>query len=125
MVNCPGPKENILRNKSFRFAVRVVGVHQHLTTAKREYVLAKQLLRCGTSVGAMIREAEHAESKADFIHKLAIAQKEINEALYWLELLEATDYLTPPQAQSLRADATELLKLLISSLKTAKTVSRH
>jgi four helix bundle protein len=72
--------------------VRVVGVHRYLTAAKREYVLAKQLLRCGTSVGAMVREPEHAESKADFIHKLAIAQKEINEALYWLELLEATDY---------------------------------
>jgi four helix bundle protein len=100
--------------------VRVVGVHRYLTAAKREYVLVKQLLRCGTSVGAMVREAEHAESKTDFIHKLAIAQKEINEALYWLELLEATDYLTIPEAQSLRSDATELLKLLISSLKTAK-----
>jgi len=73
----------------------------------------------------MIREAEHAESKADFVHKLAIAQKEINEALYWLELLEATDYLTLPEAQSLCTDATELLKMLTSSLKTAKTAINH
>ncbi|GAA3978689.1 four helix bundle protein [Hymenobacter antarcticus] len=113
-------ERNILKAKSFVFAVRIVRLFQFLQTAKKEYVIAKQLLRCGTSVGSMVREAEHAESKADFIHKMAVAQKEINETIYWLELLAATDYLTPEQAASLCIDATELLKLLTSSIKTAK-----
>ena len=78
---------------------------QHLQSEKKEYVLSKQLLRSGTSVGAMVREAEHSESKADFIHKLAIAQKEINETLYWLELLNATEYLTSQQFESINFDA--------------------
>ena len=86
-------RENIIKNKSFAFAVRVVKLFQYLQTEKREFVLSKQLLRSGTSVGAMVREAEHSESKADFVHKLAIAQKEINETIYWLELLMATEYL--------------------------------
>lgn len=111
---------NILKNKSFEFAVRVVRLYKYLSAESREYVLSKQLLRSGTAVGAMVREAEYAETKADFIHKMAVAQKEINETLYWLELLEATAYLTLPQAESLQADATELLKLLISTIKTAK-----
>lgn len=111
---------SILRDKSFGFSVRVVRLYQHLAAHKKEYVLSKQLLRSGTAVGAMVREAEYAETRADFVHKMAIAQKEINESLYWLELLEATDYLTPTQANSLRTDATELLKLLTSTLKTAK-----
>lgn len=98
----------------------MVRLFQHLQSVKKEYVLTNQLLRCGTSVGAMMREAEHAESKSDFVHKMAIAQKEINETLYWLELLAATDYLNLKGAESLRADAVELLKLLTSTLKTTK-----
>ncbi|WP_254411637.1 four helix bundle protein [Dyadobacter diqingensis] len=86
-------KENIVKDKSYAFAVRVIRLYQHLTGAKKEYVLSKQLLRRGTSVGAMVREAEHAETKPDFRHKMAIAQKEINETIYWLELLVATDIL--------------------------------
>ena len=112
--------EGALRFKSFEFAVRIVRLFQHLQTVKREYVLAKQLLRCGTAVGAMIGEAEYAESKSDFIHKMAIAQKEVNEALYWLDLLAATDYLTPNEANSLHADALELLKMTTASIKTVK-----
>ena len=112
--------ESVLKVKSFAFAVRVVRVFQHSQGAKKEYVLAKQLLRCGTAVGAMVREAEHAESRPDFIHKLAIAQKEANETLYWLELLAATDYFTPTEASSLTADALELLKLLTAIIKTTK-----
>jgi four helix bundle protein len=73
---------NALKDKSFSFAIRVVSLYQHLVARKQEYVLSKQLLRSGTSVGAMVREAEHAQTKADFIHKLSIAQKEINESLY-------------------------------------------
>ena len=79
------------------------------------------MLRCGTAVGAMIREAEHAESTSDFIHKLAIAQKEINETLYWIELLKATDYLTEEQFSSINTDAVEILKLLTTILKTQKS----
>ena len=71
--------ENIIKSKSFSFAVRVVNLYQYLSSDKKEFVLSKQLLRCGTSIGAMVREAEHAESKQDFIHKFGIAQKEANE----------------------------------------------
>jgi four helix bundle protein len=80
-------KKNIVKDKSFEFAVRVVKLFKYLSIQEKEFVLSKQLLRSGTSVGAMIREAEHAETKKDFIHKMAIAQKEINETIYWLELL--------------------------------------
>ena len=112
--------DSILQSKSFAFAIRVVRLYQYLRVRKQEYVLSKQLLRSGNSVGAMVREAAYAESKADFIHKMAIAQKETNEALYWVELLASTDYLTPNQATSRHNDALELLKMLTSSIKTAK-----
>lgn len=86
-------KENILKDKSLLFAIRIVNLYKFLLSDHKEYVLSKQVLRSGTSVGAMIREAEFGQSKLDFIHKLSIAQKEINETLYWLELLHKTDYL--------------------------------
>ena len=82
--------ENVIKNKSFAFAIRIVKLYQFLCETKKEFVLSKQLLRCGTAVGALIREAEHAESKTDFKHKMSIAQKEINETIYWLELLNET-----------------------------------
>lgn len=115
-----GMKENIVKHKSFGFAIRTVKLFQFLIKEKSEFVMSKQLLRSGTSVGAMIREAEHAESKADFRHKLSIAQKEINESIYWLELLKATDYITISEFDSLNVDAVEILKLLTSILKTSK-----
>ncbi len=114
-------KENIVKNKSFGFAVRIVKLYQYLCEQKKEFVLSKQLLRSGTSVGAMVREAEHAESKLDFKHKMAIAQKEINETIYWLELLQATNYLTNEQFDSVNTDAVELIKLITTIIKTAKT----
>lgn len=95
-------------------------LYQYLCVDKKEYVLSKQLLRSGTSVGAMIRESEHAESKQDFIHKLAIAQKEANEVVYWLELLEATNYLSTKEFENISSDAIEILKLITSILKTTK-----
>ncbi len=113
-------KENIIKNKSFDFAIRIVRLHQFLVADKKEFVLSKQLLRSGTSVGAMIREAEHAESKPDFIHKMAIAQKEINESLYWLELLFKAEYLTRQQYENLEKDAVEIIKLITSIIKTTK-----
>ncbi len=112
--------ENIVKDKSFAFAVRVVKLYQNLVDEKKEYVLSKQLLRSGTSVGAMVREAEHAESKNDFTHKLAIAQKEINESIYWLELLKETDYLTATEFEDICKDAVEVIKLLTAIIKSAK-----
>lgn len=83
-------KGNIVKLKSFDFAVRIVNLYKYLSETKKEYVLSKQLLGSGTSVGANIRETDNAESKLDFIHKLSIAQKECDETLYWLELLKVT-----------------------------------
>jgi four helix bundle protein len=113
-------KESNIRNKSFVFAVRIVKLYKYLNGDKREFVLSKQLLRSGTSVGAMVREAEHAESKADFIHKMAIAQKEINETIYWLELLVSTDYLTKQEFESVNIDAIELIRILTAIIKKTK-----
>lgn len=113
-------RENIIKNKSFGFAIRIVKLYQFLCEEKREFVLSKQLLRSGTSVGAMVREAEHAESKNDFKHKMSIAQKEINETIYWLELLKETDYLSKEQFFSLNTDAIEIIKLITSIIKSTK-----
>ncbi len=113
-------KQNIVKEKSFAFAVRIVKLYQHLSEKKKEFVLSKQILRSGTSVGAMVREAEHAETKNDFKHKMAIAQKEINETIYWLELLKETKYLTQTEFESINSNATELIKLITTIIKTTK-----
>ncbi|MFN7324956.1 MAG: four helix bundle protein [Chitinophagales bacterium] len=113
-------RENVVRTKSFLFAVRVVRLCQYLQREKLEWVLSKQLLRSGSGVGALIREAEHAESRSDFRHKMGVAQKEINETLYWLELLKATNYLNDTQFDSVNKDAVELIKLITSILKSSK-----
>ncbi len=113
-------KENVVKIKTFAFAVRVVKLYKFLCETRKEFILSKQLLRSGTSVGAMIREAGHAETKNDFKHKMGIAQKEINESIYWLELLKETDYLTQEQFESIHADAIEIIKLITSILKSIK-----
>lgn len=113
-------RENIIKLKSFAFAVRVVKLYKFITTDRKEFVLSKQLLRSGTAVGALVREAEHAETKKDFIHKMAIAQKEINETIYWLELLKETEYLKKDQFESINQDAVEIIKLITSIIKSAK-----
>ena len=118
-------KENIVKNKSFAFAVRVVKLYQFLGEQKKEFVLSKQLLRSGTSVGAMIREAEHAESKNDFKHKMSIAQKEMNETIYLLELLKDTNYLNIEQFESINNDAIEIIKLLKARIKSIKANRNH
>lgn len=118
-------KENIVKNKSFEFAIRVVKLYQFLCDQQKEFVLSKQLLRCGTSVGAMVREAEHAETKKDFIHKMAVAQKEINETMYWLELLHQTQYLNKEQFVSINNDALEIIRLITSIIKSAKAKINH
>lgn len=112
-------KKNILKELSFDFAIMTVNTYKLLAFKKKEFVMSKQLLRSGTAIGALYREAENAESTADFIHKLAIAQKECNETLYWLELLKATGYLDK-EFQGLHSTASSLIKLLTKIIKTTK-----
>jgi len=112
-------RENVVLSKSFLFAVRIVNLSKVLIDRK-EFVLSKQILRSGTSIGANAREAHNAESNADFIHKLAISQKETDETLYWLELLHATNYISSDEFNSLNGDATELLKIIKSIIVTMK-----
>jgi four helix bundle protein len=116
-------KENILKTKSFDFALRIVKLYKYLQDEMKEFIMSKQLMRSGTSVGAMVREAEFAESKTDFAHKMAIAQKEINESIYWLELLNASEYLTNQQFESINSDAVAIIKLITSSIKTVKNIN--
>lgn len=113
-------KQSVLKGKSFNFAVRIIKLYKYLCDEKKEFVISKQVLRSGTSVGAMIREAEYSESKSDFIHKMGIAQKEINETIYWLELLSETNYITTTEFESLNNEAIEIIKMLTRSIKTAK-----
>lgn len=112
--------ESAIKDKSFRFAVRVVKLYQFLLESKKEFVISKQLLRSGTAVGALISEAKYAESRADFKHKMSIAQKEIGESIYWLELLRETKYLTDKQFKDLNNDAVEIIKMLTSIIKSTK-----
>ena len=112
--------EQTVERKSFLFAVRIVKLSKHLNTAKKEFVLSKQLLRAGTSVGANIAEAEQAQSKADFISKMNIALKEAVETNYWLRLLQASDYLSDAEFSSIHSDCRELEKMLTAIIKTAK-----
>ena len=118
-------KENIVKIKSFAFSIRIVRLYQYLSLEKKENILSKQVLRCGTSVGALIREAEQAESRKDFKHKLSIAQKEINETIYWLELLKATDFIASEQFESINHDAVEIMKILTSIIKSTKLPVNH
>ncbi|MDQ2747861.1 MAG: four helix bundle protein [Acidobacteriota bacterium] len=113
-------KESILKEKSYQFALRTIKLYKYIVAEKKEYVLSKQILRSGTSIGANIEEANQAQSKADFIHKLSISQKESFETDYWLRLLRDSEYLTETQANSLLKDCQELQKLLTASIKTAK-----
>lgn len=112
--------DNVIKTKSFNFALRIIELFRFLKEEKREFILSKQLLRSGTAIGALVRESEQAESKKDFIHKLAIAQKEANETDYWLELLFQSDYLSEVQFQSIKMDIVEINKILASIIITTK-----
>ena len=114
-------KDNLIKNKSFAFSLRVIKLYKYVVETKKEYVLSKQILRSGTAIGALIHESEHAESKADFIHKLSISLKEANETDYWLELLFQSDYISQIEYESIKRDIQELLKLLVSIIKTSKS----
>lgn len=113
-------RKNVIKEKSFAFAIYIVKAYKRLIENHREFVMSKQLLRCGTAIGALYREAEYAESKKDFIHKMGIAQKECNETLYWLELLNETDYLDKTSFKTLHEKAQELMKLITSIIRSSK-----
>ena len=112
--------EKVIQEKSFCFAVRIVNLCRYLQDKQKEYVLSKQLLRCGTSIGANIAEAQQAQSKADFVNKVNIALKEAYETNYWLRLLRATKYLKEKEYESIIADCSEMERLLIAITKKAK-----
>ena len=112
--------KNGVADKSLDFAVRIVNLYKVLTKNHKEFVMSKQLLRSGTAVGALIREAEHAESKADFIHKMSISLKEANESLYWLILLQKTEYLSGIEFESIHNDCEQIVRMLASIVKSSK-----
>lgn len=111
---------NILKEKSYAFALRVVKLAQYLNKSQKEYVISKQILRSGTSIGALVSEAEFAQSKRDFISKLSIGLKEANETYYWLKLLYEGKYISETMFDSIKPQTKELIKLLVTSIKTAK-----
>ncbi|ROI08473.1 four helix bundle protein [Chryseobacterium sp. H3056] len=111
---------DIVRELSFQFALDAIQLYKFLTTEKREFVLSKQFLRSATSVGANLREAKNAQSAIDFIHKNAISQKECDEAIYWLELLFASEYISETTFNDLNAKATSLLKIIKIIIITKK-----
>jgi len=112
--------ENVIKEKSFAFAVRVVRLYQYLCNEKKEFVLSKQLLRSGTSIGANIEESGGGQSDKDFLSKLNISYKEAKETIYWIRLLAATDYLDEKQSESILTDADELCKILCKIILTLK-----
>ena len=116
---------NVIVDKSKAFAIRIIRLYQFLTTEKKEYILSKQLLRCGTSIGANVREGIFGQSKPDFHTKMTIALKEAGETEYWLELLYETDYLTVEQFNSITSDCKEVLKILIAITKATKKISNE
>ncbi|WP_073230366.1 four helix bundle protein [Fibrobacter sp. UWEL] len=110
-------RNSVLRDKGFAFAIRVVRLYGFLTKEKCEFILSKQILRSGTSIGANVTEASYAQSRPDFFAKIGIAKKEAAETLYWLELLKETDYINARQYESMYEDCNELLKMLVSISK--------
>ena len=113
-------EDNIIRDKSYRFGLRIVKLSKYLHS-KKEYVISNQILRSGTSIGANAYEAKYAQSRADFVAKLSISLKEASETQYWLDILYDSDYLTDTQYQSLKNDLVEIIKLFTSTINTMKT----
>ena len=120
MKNCHNRTNSLLNTKSYSFALRIVQMTKYLREMKQEFILSKQILRSGTSIGASIRESEFAQSNADFINKLSISLKEANETDYRLNLLKDSDYIDSNAFNSMEIDCGELIALLVSSIKTAK-----
>lgn len=113
--------ENIIANKSYAFAIRIIRLYKFFIEEKKEFILSKQLLRSGTAIGALVKEAEHAQSKYDSLNKMNVALKEANETEYWLMLLRDTEYISTKEFDSINADSSEILRLLISIVKSTKT----
>jgi len=111
---------NAIQDKSRAFAIKIINCYKYLVEEQHEYVLSKQLLRSGTSIGANTRESKNAQSRNDFLSKLSIALKEADETDYWLDLLHATDYLDDEKYDSLAEDCNEIIKILTSIIKTLK-----
>lgn len=112
--------ENVVAKKSYDFAIRIIKLYKFLNEGKREFILSKQLLRCGTAIGAMVKESERAQSKADFLNKMNVALKEANETEYWLMLLKDSGYISAKEFDSISIDCSEVLRLLISIVKSTK-----
>lgn len=112
--------QNIVKEKSYSFALRIVRLYKFLTEEKHEYILSKQVMRSGTTIGANVKEALQAESRGEFIHKLSIALKEASETEYWLQLLKDAEFIDQHAFNSINADCAELLKLLTSIIKSSK-----
>lgn len=113
-------KQNVVMDRSYAFALDIIRLYKYLVSEKREYVISKQLLRSGTAIGALIKEAEHGQSKSDFLNKMNIALKEANESEYWLMLLFDSGYIEKETYESFRSKIIEILKLLISIVKSTK-----
>jgi four helix bundle protein len=113
-------KENIIRMKSYSFALRIIKLYKFLVAEHKEYVLSKQILKSGTAIGALVKEAEHAQSKADFLNKMNISLKEANETEYWLMLLKDSNYIDEKSFKSIHPENLELIKILASIVKSSK-----
>ncbi len=113
-------RKNVVAEKSYAFALRIVKLYKFLVSEQKEFVLSKQVLRSGTAIGALVKEAEHAQSKKDFINEMNVALKESNETEYWLMLLKDSEYITESAYKSIQPDSIELVKLLASIVKTSK-----
>lgn len=113
-------KESLVFEKSYAFALRIIGLYKYLKNEQKEFVLSKQLLRSGTAIGALISESKFAQSKSDFIHKMSIALKEANETKYWINLLKDSEYLSEKMYESLLPDISEIIAILVSIIKTSK-----
>ncbi|MCL2107745.1 MAG: four helix bundle protein [Oscillospiraceae bacterium] len=114
-------KENIILEKTMNFSVRIINLYKYLCSEKNEYIMSKQLLRCGTSIGANAHEAHNGQSSRDFLSKMYVALKEASETEYWLKLLTKTDYLTEKQGENILYDCVEIKKILTSIIKTTKS----
>lgn len=114
-------KDSVILNKTFDFSIRIINLYKYLCSEKNEYVMSKQLLRCGTSVGANVHEASNGQSSKDFLAKMYIAFKEATETEYWLKLLLRTEYINQEQGNSILADCVEIKKILTAIIKTTKS----
>lgn len=114
-------RKSILKDRSYAFAIEIVKISQRLQEEKKEFVLSKQILRSGTAIGALIREAEFGQSKPDFIHKMSVGLKEANETDFWLSLLKDTNYLAQDKYLELFKDCNEIISMLVATIKTLKS----